>query len=281
VSCNHPDHQTPTFAEADPAARTGSRITSLNVPAPELVEWLIAKGPGDAQDLLTRTGAETYARSFLVSGLVKGQILDTVHSALIKAFADGFDKDGFVDAVTPALREAGFLGGDGEAIGDRLRLVFDTNLSQAQQSARWQRLWAGRRYAPYLRYAAVIDGRERDTHGAMHGVIRPIDDPVWQTWFPQNGFRCRCICIGVTERQLERYGGLTAVLPNVLPDPGWGFNPGLFPIEGARAGYVGLGTVPGLPVADTNAIAAKGVARWLNVFSAVSGLGALLTGNSQ
>ncbi len=45
---------------------------------------------------------------------------------------------------------------------------------------------------PYWQYSAVNDKRTRPTHAAMHGKVYPADHPFWDTWYPPNGFRCRC-----------------------------------------------------------------------------------------
>ncbi|MBD3308923.1 DUF935 family protein, partial [candidate division KSB3 bacterium] len=63
-------------------------------------------------------------------------------------------------------------------------------------------------------YITKDDSRVRLNHDLMHGVIRPIDDPIWKTWTPANGFNCRCLKVP------RRDGDITPDedLPEVLPD---------------------------------------------------------------
>ena len=44
-----------------------------------------------------------------------------------------------------------------------------------------------------LRYVAVLDARTRPEHRAWHGLILPIDHPLWDTHYPPNGWGCRCL----------------------------------------------------------------------------------------
>ena len=32
------------------------------------------------------------------------------------------------------------------------------------------------------------------------------DDPIWNIWYPPNGYRCRCSVISLTKKQVERSG---------------------------------------------------------------------------
>lgn len=40
----------------------------------------------------------------------------------------------------------------------------------------------------------------------MHGRIFRHDHPVWRTWYPANGFNCRCQVVTVSAREMEREG---------------------------------------------------------------------------
>ena len=55
----------------------------------------------------------------------------------------------------------------------------------------------------YLQYIAVGDELTRDDHEALNGLILPINDPIWDTITPPNGYNCRCSVIGVSEFEPE------------------------------------------------------------------------------
>lgn len=48
---------------------------------------------------------------------------------------------------------------------------------------------------PYWERLAVMDDRTRPVHRALHGVIKPADDPFWDEHYPPDGFNCRCTVI--------------------------------------------------------------------------------------
>jgi SPP1 gp7 family putative phage head morphogenesis protein len=48
-------------------------------------------------------------------------------------------------------------------------------------------------------YSTVRDNRVRDEHADVEGVTLPKEDPFWLTWYPPNGWSCRCAVIPVFE----------------------------------------------------------------------------------
>ena len=59
---------------------------------------------------------------------------------------------------------------------------------------------------PYWKYTTAGDGQVRETHAMMEGRIYRADDPIWDIWYPPNGFRCRCSVVSLTKAQVERSG---------------------------------------------------------------------------
>ncbi len=43
-----------------------------------------------------------------------------------------------------------------------------------------------------LQYRTVGDDRVRPEHAAMHGITLPPSDPFWASYYPPNGWNCRC-----------------------------------------------------------------------------------------
>ncbi len=70
--------------------------------------------------------------------------------------------------------------------------------SSAEMAARWQQFEKeGDRYN--LQYRTAQDDRVRDSHAAMAGITLPVDDPFWNSYFPPNGWRCRCTVVQVSK----------------------------------------------------------------------------------
>ena len=40
----------------------------------------------------------------------------------------------------------------------------------------------------------------------MNGKVFSADHPIWDTWYPPNGFRCRCQVVTLSKRQVEERG---------------------------------------------------------------------------
>lgn len=45
---------------------------------------------------------------------------------------------------------------------------------------------------PNLKYMTLDDDQVRYEHKLLDGVIKPLRDPFWNTYYPPNGWRCRC-----------------------------------------------------------------------------------------
>lgn len=64
--------------------------------------------------------------------------------------------------------------------------------NSAQMASRWQEIAEEEEFLPFLKYDTVGDKRVRDDHKKLDGVTRPVNDPFWDTYYPPNGWRCRC-----------------------------------------------------------------------------------------
>ena len=128
----------------------------------------------------------------------------------------------------------------------RLDTIFRTNIQTAYNAGRYHQMQQVKERRPYWRYSAVNDSRTRPAHRAVHGKIFPADHPFWDTWYPPNGFRCRCSVNSVSAHDLELEGwkvettdptgklyeptdpvtGVKLPARLLMPDEGWRFNPG-------------------------------------------------------
>ncbi len=197
----------------------------LNVPPVEAIERFRSKGYHvgfDWQD----TDAVKHARSFTAAKVMKLDILADLREAVDEAIAKGQTFDHFRNRLEPLLKKKGWWGRQrmtdpvtGESrivqLGSphRLRTIFDTNIRMSYAQGRWKRIEELKEQMPYLRYVSVQDIRTRPDHAAWHGTVLPVDHPFWQTHYPPNGWRCRCIVQQLDEDDLERYGY------EVSPDP--------------------------------------------------------------
>lgn len=65
--------------------------------------------------------------------------------------------------------------------------------SSAQSAANWAALSDSDRYN--LQYRTAGDDRVRDDHAALNGTTLPKASEFWLSYYPPNGWRCRCIAV--------------------------------------------------------------------------------------
>ena len=94
----------------------------------------------------------------------------------------------------------------------KANILFNRNYLQAEyQTAKrgvqmahlWNKFLEQKEYYPNLVYRTVGDSRVRPEHAALNGVVKPIDDPFWKTYYPPNGWRCRCTVMNTAEKVSE------------------------------------------------------------------------------
>lgn len=77
-----------------------------------------------------------------------------------------------------------------------LRAEYNFVHASAQMAAKWEQYAEdGDRY--YLQYRTAGDDKVRPEHAALNGVTLPQSDPFWETYYPPNGWNCRCTVVQV------------------------------------------------------------------------------------
>ena len=108
----------------------------------------------------------------------------------------------------------------------RLDNIFRTNIQGAYGRGRWYQQQQNKDERPYLMRDGINDSRQRPEHRELDGIIRPIDDPFWQTHYAPDDFKCRCVMRSLTKSQAEAKGITTDVsLPDINPQNGFGGTP--------------------------------------------------------
>ncbi len=195
-------------------------------------------GPAEFAELAD----EAKIRAFGVAGIAKGSELATVYNSLQAAIDKGISYGEFKKECAEIFARRGWTG----KREWRVQNIFRTNIQTAYNSGRYKSQKENAETFPYLQYNAVNDRRTRPTHKAMDGKVFPLDHPFWDTWYPPNGYRCRCSTLSLTGRQVDRMGlkvetsdptGSPIEIPNqvtgakmtvqqLLPDPGFDHHPG-------------------------------------------------------
>lgn len=197
--------------------------------------------------LLPMTAGEFYAlaeearaAAFTVAGVSRMDILVDMHAAIDKAIEAGETLVDFRNRVDDIFQARGWAAPEGFTPW-RMETIFRTNVQTAYSTGRYKQMVEQKEAFPNWEYDAVNDSATRPSHAALDGKIFPADHPFWDTWYPPNGYNCRCgvnpVHKGedVTVETEDPTGGLIEpidpVTGNKLParpllaDKGWDHNP--------------------------------------------------------
>ena len=190
---------------------------------------------------------EAKVMAFGVSGIAKGSELETVYQALTKAVEKGTTLAEFKRDCADIFEKRGWVGKRAWRVDN----IFRTNIQTAYNVGHYKRMTEPgvKALRPYWQYDAVNDSKTRPSHLAMDGRVFMADDPIWDTWFPPNGFKCRCTVKTLSKRQMEQRG-LTVETEapraarledgrfvNILPDPQFDTNPAKVRYQPDLTGY--------------------------------------------
>jgi SPP1 gp7 family putative phage head morphogenesis protein len=77
-------------------------------------------------------------------------------------------------------------------------------MAAGTQGSRWLDFEETADTHPYLEYVTARDEHVREEHRRLDGLVYPIDDEFWRSYYPPNGWRCRCSVRKLTEREYSR-----------------------------------------------------------------------------
>jgi SPP1 gp7 family putative phage head morphogenesis protein len=240
---------------------------ALGLPPERAISYFKAKGYEVAFDWHEML-ADAHARAFTVAKATRLDILADIRGAVQKALDTGTTLRQFQKDLTPLLQSKGWWGKKeivdprtGEVrraqLGSpwRLKTIYETNLATAYAAGRYREQIENAEAQPYWMYVAVMDSRTRPGHAALNGKTLRHDDPFWSSFYPPNGWNCRCRVRALTPERVRRKGtkvetsdglvshedvavardGRTARMAiysnpktglRVQTDPGWAHNPG-------------------------------------------------------
>ena len=188
----------------------------FNMPPEEAIKYFERKGlkvSWDWQEVWRHANAQ----AFTVAKTTRLDVVNDIYEALRDDLKHGGTFPAFVTRLQPLLEAKGWWGKKEQVnryTGEirtvtygtpwRLETIYETNLQTAYMAGRHEGMMAAKQYAPWWEYSAVMDNRTRPQHAALNGQVFRYDDPFWQTWYPPNGFRCRCTVIARTDFEKQR-----------------------------------------------------------------------------
>lgn len=241
--------------------------TKAKVPSPADLKAIFDLEPAKAIDYLKGKGYaitwdwqemldQAHDQSFTVAKAMRLDLLSDIREALETALQKGQTLKQFTEALQPTLETQGWWGKqvivDSQGVGElvqlgsprRLQTIYQTNLQSAYMAGRKASMEETTDTHPYWMYVAILDGKTRPSHRALHGKVFRHDDPIWSSIFPPNGFNCRCRVTALTEAAVKRRG-LT-----VISSQGLSFNDTVEIGTNKRTGEIRTAGVTGLRLTD-------------------------------
>lgn len=205
----------------------------------EAVEFFAAKGLKISPHSWRDVWKDAHARAFTVARVTEMDMLADLADAVDRAIAEGVSLENFKSEAEQLLTARGWFAPEGEPIVDetgrkrltmaRLDTIYRTNMQSAYSVGRYQQMQEVVQDRPYWQYKAIMDSQTRETHAAMNGMVFRADDAIWESWYPPNGFNCRCYVKTLSDRQVAASGldvKTTADVATLEPDEGWDYHVG-------------------------------------------------------
>jgi len=189
----------------------------LNKSPEEIVDFFKAKGcriTWDWQD----DWQECQAKSFTVAKVMEMDILQDIKNELVRALDSGETLQTFKQNLGSVLATKGWWKGKKEVTNPdtgetaeielgsnrRMRQIFETNLTTSYRAGQYKQQWESRESRPWWMYVCKMLPTSREEHKALHGKVFRCDDPFWDSFYPPNGFNCRCDVIPLTEDEINK-----------------------------------------------------------------------------
>lgn len=191
------------FAEEDV-----SLAYALKLPPRRVLEYFRGRGYEITWDWHEMWQAD-HARAFTVAKAARLDVLSELRDSLDRAIEEGQTLRQFSRELAPRLRKLGWWGvRDGVQLGswNRLRTIFDTNMRVSYSAAHYRAQIANKEARPYWQYHQIQRDSKRDDHAVLHLKVFRADDPIWDRFYPPNGWSCGCWIRALTEAQVKAMG---------------------------------------------------------------------------
>lgn len=112
-----------------------------------------------------------------------------------------------------------------------LKAEYDFTVSSSEMAARWEEQQDDGDGRYLLQYRTVGDNKVRKAHRELEGITLPASDPFWDSYYPPNGWRCRCTVAKVRAAKYPATGSQVAMTAGEKATEGkhaemFRFNPG-------------------------------------------------------
>lgn len=82
-----------------------------------------------------------------------------------------------------------------------LQTEYQYAIGASEMASKWNDLSQNK--GAILQYRTANDNRVRDTHRTLHNTTLPLSDSFWNSYYPPNGWRCRCNVVEVAKGKYD------------------------------------------------------------------------------
>jgi len=212
-----------------------------SLPFQEAIGYFRQKGYAFSPTSWRDVWQKAHARAFTVARVTAMDALVDIREAVDKALKEGISLGEFKKGLRKTLERKGWFAPTGEEaiikLPDgtirkrltawRLDLIYTQNLQTAYSVGRYKQMMDVKDRRPWWQYMSRLLSTTREEHAAHHETVRHAEHPFWNTWYPPNGFRCKCYVKTLSSRQMKERGLEEEHKGTDLkPDEGWQYNPG-------------------------------------------------------
>ena len=143
---------------------------------------------------------ELQTDAFVISGVEAFDVVQRIRDAIatVPLGADwDTTKKAIIDDLSPWLDD------NPKAAENRAELLLRLHAFREYQAANHRAIMAQADVFEYCQYVCTMDGRERDTHAALHGKILPTTHPFWLNHTGPWEWGCRCEKVPLTDYEVE------------------------------------------------------------------------------
>lgn len=149
------------------------------------------------QNLYRFAGAKSYQELSDLSALLTGPDGKVVDFQAFRASVDEY--------------RAKALGIDEQYNKSWLYTEYNNAVNSGLAAKRWKEFEETADLFPNLEYRTAGDSNVRASHQLLNGIIKPINDPFWDKYYPPNDWGCRCRCRPTSDGPTPPSGGAGGV----------------------------------------------------------------------
>ncbi len=168
-----------------------------DVPFQEAIDSLKAMIPTNTKEY-RQMEAAMKLRAFTVANVSSIDVVNRVKKRYEDALESGASRSETLGNIRQLLEQEGIS----QVNPYWLELHYRNNMMTAYNSGRWTQI-ANNDLVEFLVYSSVLDSGTTELCRKLDGVIKPKNDPFWESFYPPNHHKCRATVSVLSRKQYE------------------------------------------------------------------------------